>query len=157
MSENFVENKQIIILPLSGLFRVIAKRDNSIRFQDRIETKKGPTAVLNFTVLKFASDGDDDAAPVYIDVSLWGDQATEYKDLVADGQTCFIDGLVKIVDNSYDKENVVYPTFKGKVSISGRRQFKLFPGVVKPDKREAPETASEPALPDPASIDDVPF
>jgi single-stranded DNA-binding protein len=120
---------QVFHNSFAGLVRIIAKRENSIRYT--AEAGSTGSAVLNCTVVKYLSGGDDES-PVFIDLALWGKLAERYRGCLEDGQLAWISvNDLQIYLDSYEKDGEEIYSMKGKTSVNNGYQFTLFPETVK--------------------------
>lgn len=124
-----MSNNQVFHTRFEGLVRVIAKRENSIRYT--AEAGSTGKAVLNFTVVKYHS-GSDDEDPVFIDVALWDKMAEKFNGVIEDGQIARLDvnDLQLYLDSYENREGEEIWQMKGKTSVGNGYQFTLFAETV---------------------------
>lgn len=71
----------------AGLYRIMAQDGVSI---NTVNTKNGETNVLNLKLVKYWTP--DDKGNPWHNVTLWGDQAVRYAEVIEHNQTVFVEG-----------------------------------------------------------------
>lgn len=118
-----------------GLYRVIANENNPVRYSD-IETKNGPTQVLNLTVVPFRTRDEDNIGTEWIRVALWGMAATWYRN-IPHNTLVFIDAKKEIKTWSNGEKN----GSNSEVTIGRNDDFQPFTGTWRDDSANADEVA----------------
>lgn len=147
-------SNQVIRLPLVGAqVRIIANRDNSVRFNP----SAGGKAVLNLTGVVVMSNRDEED-PVFVDLALWEDLAIRFKDSIEHAQVAVINSQIEISTEEYKGETKI----KGRINCNNGYQFTLFPanvkgGVAEHTQVEVPSQSIAPEATTKAKSSSVPF
>ena len=150
-----------------GLYRVIANENNPVRYSD-IETKNGPTQVLNLTVVPFRTRDEDNIGTEWIRVALWGNAAQWYRN-IPHNTLVYIDAKKEI--KTWSSEDGTKSGSNSEVTIGRNDDFQPFTGTWRDDSANADEVSelkvearsivgsadTKPATKAPASDDSIPF